>query len=93
MGGRGSNGSGDIFLSFSTANPGAFDREETAQVSTLANDQMTPFFEATVQAVEEAIMKVLVAAETLSGINGNKVSALPHELLTKVLKDYNRLAK
>jgi L-aminopeptidase/D-esterase-like protein len=54
---------------------------------------MTPFFEATVQAVEKAIMNALVAAETLSGINGNKVSALPSELLTEVLKDYNRLAK
>ena len=93
VGGRGSNGSGDIFLSFSTANPEAFEREKTTQVSTLANDQMTPFFEATVQAVEEAIINAMVAAETLSGINGNKVYALPHDLLIEVLKDYNRLAK
>ena len=54
---------------------------------------MTPFFEATVQAVEEAIINAMVAAETLSGINGNKVYALPHDLLIEVLKDYNRLAK
>jgi L-aminopeptidase/D-esterase-like protein len=93
VGGRGSNGSGDIFLSFSTANLGAFDREKTTQVSTLANDQMTPFFEATAQAVEEAIINAMVAAETLSGINGNKVYALPHDLLVQVLKDYKRLAK
>ena len=93
LGGRGSNGSGDLFLSFSTANPEALNREKTAHVSTLANDQMTPFFEATVQAVEEAIINAMVAAETLSGINGNKVYALPHDLLIEVLKDYNRLAK
>ena len=93
VGGRGSNGSGDIFLSFSTANPGAFDREETTKVNTLSNDQMTPFFEATAQAVEEAIINAMVAAETLSGINGNKVYALPHDLLIQVLRDYNRLTK
>ena len=54
---------------------------------------MTHFFEATVQAVEEAIINAMIAAETMSGINGNKVYALPHDLLIQVLKNYNRLAK
>ena len=86
VGGRGSNGSGDIFLSFSTANLGAFDREKMTQVSTLSNAHMTYFFEATVQAVEEAIINAMMAAETMSGINGNKVYALPHDLLLQILK-------
>ncbi len=93
VGGRGSNGSGDIFLSFSTANLGAFDREKMTQVSTLSNGHMTYFFEATVQAVEEAIINAMMAAETMSGINGNKVYALPHDLLLQILKNYNRLGK
>ena len=85
VGGRGSNGSGDIFLSFSTANLGAFDREKMTKVSTLSNGHMTYFFEATVQAVEEAIINAMMAAETMSGFNGNKVYALPHDLLPQLL--------
>ncbi len=91
VGGRGSNGSGDIFLAFSTANEGAFNRDKTTLVETFPNDQITPFFEATVQAVEEAIINAMVAAETMEGINGNKAYALPHDLLIKVLKKYNRI--
>jgi len=90
VGGRGSNGSGDIFLAFSTANEQAFSRDETTQVATLSNDLITPVFEATVQAVEEAIINAMVAAETMEGINGNKAHALPHDLLVEVLKKYNR---
>jgi L-aminopeptidase/D-esterase-like protein len=91
VGGRGSNGSGDIFLAFSTANADAFNREETTAVETISNDQLMPVFEATVQAVEEAIINAMVAAETMEGINGNKAYALPHDLLVKTLKKYNRL--
>ena len=92
VGGRGSNGSGDIFLAFSTANRDAFNREETSVVSSFPNDKITPFFEATVQAVEEAIINAMVAAETMEGINGNKTYALPHDLLIDVLRKYNRIA-
>ncbi len=91
VGGRGSNGSGDIFLAFSTANEAAFNRDKTTVVETFPNDRITPFFEATVQAVEEAIINAMVAAETMEGINGNKAYALPHDLLRKVLKKYNRV--
>ncbi|MRH99363.1 S58 family peptidase [Kriegella sp. EG-1] len=90
VGGRGSNGSGDIFLAFSTANETAFNREETTTVKTMSNDRLMPVFEATVQAVEEAIINAMVAAETMEGINGNKAYALPHDLLIKTLKKYNR---
>jgi len=50
-----------------------------------------PLFEATVQAVEEAIINAMVASETMEGINGNKAYALPHDLLIETLKKYNRL--
>ena len=91
VGGRGSNGSGDIFLAFSTANENAFNRDETTTIETFSNDMITPFFDATVQAVEEAIINAMVAAETMEGINGNKAYALPHDLLIETLKKYNRI--
>jgi L-aminopeptidase/D-esterase-like protein len=89
VGGRGENGSGDIFLAFSTANPNAFNRKSSTEVELLANDQINPLFEATVQSVEEAIINAMVAAETMEGINGNKAYALPHDAVIRVLKKYN----
>lgn len=91
VGGRGSNGSGDIFLAFSTANADAFSREEVTTSVTFPNDLITPLFEATVQSVEEAIINAMVAAETMEGINGNKAYGIPHDLLMDVLKKYNRM--
>jgi L-aminopeptidase/D-esterase-like protein len=91
VGGRGSNGSGDIFLAFSTANGKAFNRKEIVTIESLPNDQLMPLFEATVQSVEEAIINAMIAAETMKGINGNKAYALPHDLLVETLKKYNRL--
>ena len=91
VGGRGSNGSGDIFLAFSTANENAFNRDETTTVNSFSNDRITPLFNATVQAVEEAIINAMVAAETMEGINGNKAYALPHDLLIDILKKYQRI--
>ncbi len=91
VGGRGGNGSGDIFLAFSTANENAFNRKETTTVNTISNDLITPLFEATVQSVEEAIINAMIAAETMEGINGNKAYALPHDLLIDVLKKYKRI--
>lgn len=81
VGGRGENGSGDIFIAFSTANPSAFQRQKFTKVDELPNDLINPLFEATVQAVEEAAVNAMVAAETMTGINGNKVYALPHNLV------------
>lgn len=91
VGGRGDNGSGDIFLVFSTANEGAFNRNGTVSVESLPNEFLSPLFDATVQAVEEAIINAMVAAETMEGINGNKAYAIPHESLIKILKKYNRI--
>ena len=91
VGGRGENGSGDIFIAFSAANTNAFNREANTKVEQIANDQINPLFEATVQAVEEAIINAMVAAETMEGINGNKAYGLPHKSVIEVLKKYNRL--
>jgi L-aminopeptidase/D-esterase-like protein len=91
VGGRGENGSGDIFMAFSTANQTAFQRKEFVNVTQLPNDLIDPLFDATVQAVEEAIINAMVAAETLEGINGNKVYKLPQGAVLKILRKYNRI--
>jgi D-aminopeptidase len=90
VGGRGENGSGDIFIAFSTANTNAFSRSGIEKVELFANDRINPLFEATVQATEEAIINAMVAAETLEGINGNKAYALPVKRVLEVLKKYGR---
>ncbi|GAB3690260.1 P1 family peptidase [Spirosoma flavus] len=91
VGGRGENGSGDIFLAFSTANPGAFKRDRFTTLSELPNDRINPLFEATVQAVEEAVINAMVAAETIEGINGNKAYALPQKSVIDLLRKYKRI--
>jgi len=91
VGGYGSNGSGDIFLAFSTANKEAFNRDKMVSVTSLPNDRISSLFEATAHAVEEAIINAMVAAETMEGINGNTAYGLPHDLVKEVLKKYNRL--
>jgi L-aminopeptidase/D-esterase-like protein len=90
-GGRGENGSGDIFIAFSTANPGAFQRQNFTKLDQLPNDLINPLFDGTVQAVEEAIINAMVAAETMEGINGNKAYALPHDLVLDLLREYKRI--
>jgi L-aminopeptidase/D-esterase-like protein len=92
-GSYGGNGSGDIFLAFSTANPGAISSHGLRQVTMLPNDSLDPVFLATVQATEEAVINAMIAAKTMTGINDRTVIALPHDRLREVLKKYNRLAK
>jgi L-aminopeptidase/D-esterase-like protein len=87
------NGSGDIFVAFSTGNPGASKPDGPVQLTMLPNDRMNPLFEATVQATEEAIVNALIAAETMIGVDGHKVIALPHDRLKEVMKKYNRSAE
>jgi L-aminopeptidase/D-esterase-like protein len=86
------NGSGDIFIAFSTANPNAAAPEGLRSLSMLPNDRMGALFTATVDATEEAVINAMVAAETMTGVNNRKVIALPHDRLREVLKKYNRLA-
>jgi D-aminopeptidase len=87
------NGSGDIFIAFSTANPGAASPDRVVDLKMLPNDMIEPVFAATVQATEEAVVNAMVAAETMTGINNNRVIALPHDRLRAVLKKYNRLVE
>ncbi len=83
VGGIGANSSGDIFLAFATGNrglPGAEERtRETATCRMIANDAMTPLFEACAEATEEAILNAMCMATTMVGINGRKICALPLE--------------
>jgi L-aminopeptidase/D-esterase-like protein len=85
------NGSGDIFIAFSTANAGASDQNGVVSLKMLPNEKIDPIFSATVQATEEAIDNAMVAAETTIGIDNHRVIALPHDKLREVLKKYNRL--
>lgn len=91
VGGLGTNGSGDIFIAFSTANTGAGKGRAVVDLKMLPNGSMNPIIQGTVQATEEAIINALVAGETMTGINGNTVYSLPHDRLIEVLKKYNRL--
>ena len=85
------NGSGDLFLAFSTANPDAANPERpTHSVLTVPNDLLDPIFEATVQTVEEATVNALVDNQTMIGRDGHRVEALPHDRLGELLKKYNR---
>lgn len=92
-GGIGGNGSGDIFIAFSTANPHAFSNTENREVETIPNDRINPLLTATIEATEEAIVNALFAGQTLTGINGNTVHGMPKEAVLRILKQYNRLAQ
>lgn len=86
------NGSGDLFLAFSTANQGAARPDTAVKLTMLPNERMDPIFDATVQATEEAILNALVAARTTVGRDDHRVIALPHDRLREVLGKYRRLA-
>jgi D-aminopeptidase len=85
------NGSGDIFIAFSTANMGAAAVDHLVDLKMLPNDMLNPVFAATVEATEESIINAMVAATTMTGIENHRVSALPHDQLRAILKKYNRL--
>lgn len=90
-GGTAGNGSGDIFLAFSTANKGAAARGGLKGLSMLSNDDIDPLFDATVEATEEAIINALIAARTMTGINGNTLHGIPHDQVRDILRKYGRL--
>jgi L-aminopeptidase/D-esterase-like protein len=87
------NGSGDIFIAFSTANPGASEVGHVVDVKMVPNDKLDPLFAATVQATEEAIVNAMVAAADMTGVDNHHVRALPHDQLRAVLAKYNRLTR
>lgn len=92
QGGFGGNGSGDIFIAFSTANPRAWhDDVPVRDVQMLPNDRLSPLFQATAWATEAAITNALLAAGTMTGANDLRVHALPHDRLLAALRKYGRL--
>ena len=90
LGGGYQNGSGDIFLAFSTANENAFSYD-SSEVTLLSDDKMDPIYRAVAQAVEEAIVNAMVAAEDMYGRNRNFVPALPHDEVERILKGYEKM--
>jgi L-aminopeptidase/D-esterase-like protein len=84
------NGSGDLFLAFSTANQGAWSPAAKTGVEMLGNDQLDPVFAAVVQATEESVVNALVAGRDMTGHQGRRVIALPRDRLRAVLKKYGR---
>ena len=86
------NGSGDLFIAFSTANRNTWAPDQvTHSVQTIPNDLMDPIFTGVVEATEEAVVNALVDNQTITGANNHRVEALPHDRLREVLKKYNRL--
>lgn len=92
-GGIASNGSGDIFIAFSTANEDAASGKEGASIAAMSNDNMDPLFAATVQATEEAILNALVAGREMTGDHGRVVSAIDHKALQELLRHHDRLVR
>jgi D-aminopeptidase len=90
-GGTGHNGSGDLFLAFSTGNDLPPDARQPLAVQMLPNPQMDAVFDAGAEAVEEAILNALLAAETVVGYKGRTAHALPHDLLLAAMTKYGRV--
>lgn len=90
-GGFGGNGSGDIFIAFSTANPHAWSSDSVTSVRMVTNDRISPLFQATAQATEAAITNALLAAETTTGANDLRVYAMPVDRMLEAMRKYGRM--
>lgn len=90
VGGVGHNSSGDIFLAFATGNALPAETDGPREVRMLPHRQLNPFFEAVAEAVEEAILNALTAAETMTGFQGRTAYALPLDDLQRVMARYGR---
>jgi L-aminopeptidase/D-esterase-like protein len=87
-----SNGSGDIFIAFSTFHKNiGTEQGGLYDLKMLGNAELNPIFRSTVEASEEAVINAMVAAETMTGKNGTKVYAIPHDRLREALRKFNRL--
>lgn len=92
------NGSGDIFMAFSTANSGADDGNSgrggargAATIQRIQANQIEPLFLATVRATEEAIVNAMIAAETMTGADYQRRYAIPHDQLREILRRHGVL--
>jgi D-aminopeptidase len=86
MGGTGAVSSGDLFLAFATGNRGLAVEQGELPLRMLSEGEITPYYDAVIDATEEAILNAMLAAETMTGRDGNTVYALEGELLTEVLR-------
>ncbi len=91
LGSFASNSSGDLFLAFSTANPGAAKPDGTPSLVMLPNDRIDPLFQATIEATEEAVVNAMLAAQTMTGADGIRVFGLPGDRVVAALRKYNRM--
>lgn len=83
------NGSGDLFIAFSTANPNVVNPDQvTHQVQTIPNDLMDPIFTGVVQATEEAVVNALVDNDSMTGRDNHRVEAIPHDRLREIMKHF-----
>jgi len=91
LGSYAGNSSGDLFLAFSTANPGAAKPDGTPALTMLPNDRIDPLFRATIEATEEAVVNAMLAAQTMTGADGIRIFGLPGDRVVEVLRKYNRM--
>jgi L-aminopeptidase/D-esterase-like protein len=84
LGAISSDGSGDIFIAFSTANPGLISENEKSEITMYPNNALSLAFAAAVQATEEAIVNAMVAAETVIGVSGLRVRELPEDQVSSI---------
>ena len=85
VGGIGANGSGDIFLAFSTANINAYNSKGNTKIEMISNNMINPLLQSVIESTEESIINSLFAAETMTGINNNKVYELPINRLKELI--------
>ena len=85
------NGSGDLFLAFSTANANAARSDANASLTMMPNDQLNPLFQATIDATEEAVVNAMLAAETMTGADGIRAFGLPGDRVMAALRKYGRV--
>lgn len=91
QGGFGGNGSGDIFVAFSTANTNSWSSDSVSSVRMVNNERLSPIFQATAQATEAAITNALLAAETMTGANDLRIYAMPLDRMLAAMRKYGRL--
>ncbi len=91
LGSYAGNSSGDLFLAFSTANPGAAKPDGTPSLNMLPNERIDPLFRATIEATEEAVVNAMLAAQTMTGADGIRIFGLPGDRVVEILRKYNRM--
>ncbi len=94
VGGVAERGSGEMFIAFSTANVIEPGDGELVTIEVLSDDAeytLDYLYEAVVDATEEAIINAIVAAETMTGINGVRIDKLEHATIQEILRQHNRL--